>query len=84
MARSREIPMRTRRFRSINAIWILLLGVCQERAAAQCSGIVTSPAQAAACTDNSIPDSNVAIVDKHRPYSLAELIDIGERNHPTT
>lgn len=79
-----KIHMHTCPFRSINTILILLVSVCIERAAAQCSGMVRNPAEASACATTAIPDSQVAIIDKDRQYSLAELIDIGERNHPTT
>jgi outer membrane protein TolC len=64
---------------------ILLVGViCHERAAAQCSGIVSDPAAASVCTSRAIPDPKVAIIDRQHEYSLAELIDIGEHNHPAT
>ncbi|HST12325.1 MAG TPA: TolC family protein, partial [Terriglobales bacterium] len=76
--------MRAYRLRSVNAILILLVGVCHERAAAQCSGIVSSPAETSACTSYAIPDPKVTTIDRQHPYSLAELIDIGERNHPLT
>jgi outer membrane protein len=71
-------------FRNINTILILLVGVCHERAAAQCTGIVTNPTEASACTSYAIPDPKVTIINRQHQYSLAELIDIGERNHPTT
>jgi outer membrane protein len=71
-------------FRGINTILILLVGVCHERVAAQCTGIVTNPTEASACTSYAIPDPKVTIIDRQHEYSLAELIDIGERNHPTT
>ena len=71
-------------FRSINTLLILLVSVCHERAAAECTGIVTNPTEASACTSYAIPDPKVTIIDRQHQYSLAELIDIGERNHPTT
>lgn len=76
--------MRAHLFRSINAILILLVGVWHERAAAQCSGIVSNPTEASACASSAIPDPKITIIDRQHQYSLAELIDIGERNHPTT
>jgi hypothetical protein len=76
--------MRAHQLRSIKAALILLVGLCCERAAAQCSGIASNPAEASACTSRAIPDPKVTIIDRPHAYSLAELIDIGERNHPTT
>jgi outer membrane protein TolC len=58
--------------------------VSHGQAAAQCAGIVISPAEASACTSSSIPDPKITVIDRQHEYSLAELIDIGERNHPTT
>ncbi len=75
---------RARPFRSITTIVILVVGLCHERAAAQCAGNATSPAEASACTSHVVPDPRVATIDRHYQYSLAELIDIGERNHPVT
>jgi outer membrane protein TolC len=77
-------PMRTHLLRGIKAILILLLGVCHEQAVAQCTGIVSNPAEVSACATYAIPDPKVTIMDRQHQYSLAELIDIGERNHPTT
>jgi outer membrane protein len=79
-----KTPMHAQPFLSINTILILLVGVCHERAAAQCSSIVSNPAEASACTSHAIPDPKVTIIDRRHQYSLAELIDIGERDHPTT
>src|SRR5262249_31320757 len=36
------------------------------------------------CVNYSIPDSKITVIDRQHPYSLAELIDIGERNQPIT
>ena len=71
-------------FRSVNTVLMLLVGVCHERAAAQCSGMVSNPAEVSGCASSAIPDGKVTAIDRQHQYSLAELIDIGERNHPAT
>ena len=76
--------MRAHRFRSLKAISILLMILCHQRAAAQCSGVVTNPNEASVCAGRAIPDPKVTVIDRQHPYSLAELIDIGERNNPKT
>ncbi len=63
---------------------IALVFLCCQRSEAQCSGIASTPAEASGCTSRAIPDLKVTIIDPQHPYSLAELIDIGERNHPIT
>ncbi|PWU00346.1 MAG: hypothetical protein C5B51_25280 [Terriglobia bacterium] len=62
-------------FRRIYAISILLLGVGHERAVAQCSSIVSTPAEASACAGRAIPDPKVTVIDRQHQYSLVELID---------
>jgi outer membrane protein TolC len=65
-------------------ISILLIGLCHERAAAQCSGVVSNPNEASLCAGSAIPDPKVTTIDRQHHYSLAELIDVGERNNPKT
>ena len=48
----------------------------------QCSAIASTPEAASFCANNFILEAKVASIDPHREYSLAELIDIGERNNP--
>jgi len=60
------------------------MSLCHDRAAGQCSGIVSNPNEASLCTSYAIPDSKVTTIDQQHRYSLAELIDIGERNNPKT
>jgi outer membrane protein len=76
--------MRVHRSRIIPTLSIALVGLCHERAAGQCSGIVSNPSQASSCVSNAIPDAKVAAIDTQHLYSLAELIDVGERNNPQT
>jgi outer membrane protein len=70
--------------RSIKIISILLMSLCHERAAAQCSGVVSNPNEASSCASHAIQDPKVTTIDRQHRYSLAELIDIGERNNPKT
>lgn len=51
---------------------------------AQCTGIASTPGVAADCAAHAIPLSAVASLDVAHPYSLAELIDVAERNNPRT
>jgi outer membrane protein len=76
--------MRVYQFRSTKMISILVMGLYHERAAAQCSGVVSNPNEASLCASSAIPDPKVATIDRNHQYSLAELIDVGERNNPKT
>ncbi|HTA68445.1 MAG TPA: TolC family protein [Bryobacteraceae bacterium] len=76
--------MRVHRSGIIKALSIVLVGLYHERASGQCSGIVSNPSEASLCTSNAIPDAKVAAIDTQHRYSLAELIDVGERNNPQT
>lgn len=51
---------------------------------AQCAGNVSTPRAAADCAAASTPQSSVASIDPNHAYTLAELIDIAERNNPRT
>jgi len=65
---------------------VLLVLACFgfERALAQCSGVVSTPKAAADCAAHSVPLDAVAALDRAHAYTLAELIDIAERNNPRT
>jgi len=65
--------------------WLLLMGsLTALRAPGQCAGIATNPAAAADCAGHTLPQDRVATIDSSHPYTLAELIDIAERNNPRT
>ncbi len=65
--------------------WLLLLGSLGAlRAPGQCAGIATTPIAAADCAGHALPQDRVATIDPSHPYTLAELIDIAERNNPRT
>lgn len=51
---------------------------------AQCAGNVSTPLAAADCAAASTPQSGTVSLDPKRAYTLAELIDIAEHNHPRT
>lgn len=51
---------------------------------AQCAGLVTSPRDVANCVAHNLPGTVAATIDPKHPYSLAELIDLAERNNPKT
>src|ERR1700691_3044478 len=51
---------------------------------AQCAGEVSTPLRAADCAAHSTPQPGIASPDPAKSYSLAELIDIAERNNPRT
>src|SRR5271170_7135335 len=73
------------RFHDIN-IWVLPLVIAgwQPTALAQCEGNVSTPRGAADCAATGTPRPVVADVDPGRAYTLAELIDLAERNNPRT
>ena len=53
-------------------------------AGSQCVGIATTPQSAADCAAHAVPQGTVAPLDSDHTYSLAELIDLAERNNPRT
>ena len=75
--------MRIHSSRIIKTLSIVLLAG-HERAAGQCAGVVSSPNEASLCASYAIPDPKVTAIDRQHQYSLAELIDTGERNNPQT
>jgi outer membrane protein len=58
---------------------LMITGSCR----AQCSSVASTPQAAADCAARATPQSKNANLDASHPYSLAELIDIGEHNNPT-
>ncbi len=66
---------------------LLLLGACLMQpipASAQCAGVVTDLASAAACTGRLTNSKALIEVDPAKTYTLDELIDIAESNNPRT
>jgi len=51
---------------------------------AQCAGIASTPQSAADCAAHATPQDGFAKIDTGHTYTLAELIDIAERNNPET
>ena len=65
--------------------WLLFMGSLIElRAPGQCAGIATNPTAAADCAGHALPQDRVLTIDPGHPYTLAELIDIAERDNPRT
>jgi outer membrane protein TolC len=54
------------------------------RAQGQCDGIASTPGAAADCAAHAVPTGKVVPLDPAHTYSLAELIDVAERNNPRT
>ena len=50
----------------------------------QCTGIAINPAIAADCGAYSVAQGRVASIDPGHPDTVAELIDIADRNNPLT
>jgi outer membrane protein len=50
----------------------------------QCAGVVSTPRLASECAAHAVPEGKVTSIDPKREYTLAELIDIAERNNPRT
>src|SRR6202453_2488838 len=61
-----------------------MFGCLSELGASQCTGIASTPQAAADCAAHAIPMGTVAPLDASHTYSLAELIDLAERNNPQT
>jgi outer membrane protein len=65
--------------------WLFIVWGCASlRGLGQCTGIATTPAAAADCAAHALPQDRAATIDPGHPYTLAELIDIAERNNPRT
>jgi len=71
---------RQRRF----SLLVFVLWYLHPSGLAQCSGIASTSQAAAECAAHAIPQSAVAPLDTNHTYSLAELIDLAERNNPRT
>ena len=73
-------------FRQFQCCFVLsfLLGWLTKPGASQCTGIASTPQAAADCAAHAIPMGTVAPLDANHTYSLAELIDLAERNNPRT
>ena len=63
---------------------LFLVGCLPQPGGSQCTGIASTPGTAADCAARAIPLGTVAPMDAAHPYSLAELIDLAERNNPRT
>ncbi|SPE28848.1 Outer membrane efflux protein (fragment) [Acidobacteriia bacterium SbA2] len=67
-------------------LWLVgvIVALPVENGLAQCAAIASTPAAASECAAHELPDERIATIDPKHPYSLAELIDIAERNNPRT
>jgi len=65
------------------ALIVLLWCSCQQ-SESQCSGIASTSQAAADCAARAIPQGTVVPLDAAHTYSLAELVDLAERNNPRT
>jgi len=63
---------------------VFLLSCLAQTGASQCIGIASAPQTAADCTARATPTDTVVPLDATHTYSLAELIDLTERNNPRT
>jgi outer membrane protein len=61
-----------------------LLACLPQSGVSQCTGIASTPQAAADCAAHAIPMGAVTPLDAAHIYSLAELIDLAERNNPRT
>ncbi len=66
--------------------WFLIFwgSASSARVLGQCAGMATTPTAAADCAAHALPQDGTAAIDPSHPYTLAELIDIAERNNPRT
>jgi outer membrane protein len=65
-------------------VLLVLIACLPPSSVCQCIGIASTPQAAADCAARGIPQSAVAPLDPTHTYTLAELIDVAERNHPGT
>jgi outer membrane protein TolC len=72
-----------RRFQRLFAQCVLICWLCQS-ASSQCTGTASTPELAADCAARAIPSGVVTPLDAAHTYSLAELVDLAERNNPLT
>jgi outer membrane protein len=63
---------------------ILALSYGSYAGGAQCAGLASTPRSASDCVAHALPGDKAATIDPKREYTLAELIDIAERNNPRT
>ena len=64
---------------------LILLSVCfPQFSASQCNGLAATPQMTADCAAHAVPQGTIAPLDAAHSYSLAELIDLAERNNPRT
>jgi outer membrane protein len=66
------------------SVLILLLSCFTRSGSSQCAAIASTPNAAADCAAHSVPLGAVTPLDAAHTYSLAELIDLAERNNPRT
>ena len=69
---------------SLVPLLFLVMAGPLEMSLAQCAGLASTPRAAADCAAHSIPFEKITTIDPNRSYTLAELIDIAERNNPRT
>ncbi|MEI9981061.1 MAG: TolC family protein [Edaphobacter sp.] len=55
-----------------------------EQGPCQCIGVASTPQAAVECAAHAVPQGAVTQLDPAHTYSLAELIDLAERNNPRT
>jgi outer membrane protein len=63
---------------------LFLLSCFSQSGPSQCTGIASTPRSAADCAAHATPAGAVTSIDRAHAYSLAELIDLAERNNPLT
>jgi len=71
------------KFLRITALILVLLWLPRS-GESQCAAIASTPNAAADCAAHAIPQAAVTPLDAAHTYSLAELIDLAERNNPQT
>jgi hypothetical protein len=72
--------------RTFVLLWLfgVIIAMPVENGLAQCAAIASTPRAASDCATHELSDEIIATIDPKHSYSLAELIDIAERNNPRT
>jgi outer membrane protein len=65
-------------------VLVFLLACLSQPGVSQCTGIASTPQAAAECAAHAVPQGAVVQLEAGHTYSLAELVDLAERNNPRT
>jgi outer membrane protein len=65
-------------------VLVFLFACLSQPGVSQCTGIASTPQAAAECAAHAVPQGAAVQLEAGHTYSLAELVDLAERNNPRT